>query len=357
MTTIKKLKKGALAEQLAHTLKERILLNKYNVGGYLPSVRQLTEEFELADKTIQRALKMVEKNGLIASEPRKGYKVLARAGNPSKGYPIAFILSVEDEMQEWDSFHKTLYRAFQLATIEKGWSILNINIMDESSAEIADKLKSSGACAAILDSSSVELFDLVREAGMISITVDSWDEYILTDTVNQDNYRGGYLAAEYLLKKKHTKIAWFGNVAESSASRERFGGATSAVVSRCCSSIELPKELQVNAYDENPLEAARKYLAKPKHAKAVLALWAPMAQALMIAAKEKGLRLGKDIDIVGWCINEEVEDFFGKNIKKRPPLITWSGNQLAAIAINMLEERRDHPEAPPLRINIPVTLH
>jgi hypothetical protein len=76
------------------------------------------------------------------------------------------------------------------------------------------------------------------------------------------------------------------------------------------------------------------------------------------AARELGLALGRDLDLVGWCAeghwDRAYEAAFGPG--QVPPTVTWSVTQMAEAALARLAERRAHPELPTMRMNIETRL-
>lgn len=64
--------------QLATILRQRIVSGEYPAGRQLPSIMAFMAEFELAAKTVQRALKVLEDEGLIITVPNRGSFTIGR---------------------------------------------------------------------------------------------------------------------------------------------------------------------------------------------------------------------------------------------------------------------------------------
>jgi len=62
--------------QVAISLSNRIKTGQYPQGSNLPSVRSLCEEFDVSINVIQRALKQMSQDGLIALQQGKGCRVI-----------------------------------------------------------------------------------------------------------------------------------------------------------------------------------------------------------------------------------------------------------------------------------------
>jgi LacI family transcriptional regulator len=329
-------------------------------GDYLPTVRELCAEHGVSIDTVSRALKSLEAAGLIASEPRRGYRVQARAGDPLKGFPVAYVPAIPPGPADPSHFYQMLNTAFQRAAGERGWSLLGINSAAARPAQIMGQLRTARAFGVILDNMNRELLALVEKAGMPAVMVDAWEEHTRLDVVVQDNYRGGYLAAEHLVQKGHKRVAWLGPVGDSPLSRERYGGACAALAAAGVRAPEIaPFDFPGGLTDDQRLERARALLAAEPRPKAVLALWGPVAVAVLNAARELGLVPGKDLDVLGWAPEENYDQVYAGTAGDDgyvPTSVVWSAREMAETAIARLGQRRENPDLPPLRINIPTDL-
>ena len=62
--------------QIASVIRATILRGKYAPGQQMPTIRALAEREECNPATVQKALKVLEKQGLIVSHGSKGYFVI-----------------------------------------------------------------------------------------------------------------------------------------------------------------------------------------------------------------------------------------------------------------------------------------
>lgn len=60
------------SQQVADILRARITSGVYEPGTLLPSIVRLSQEFEVATRTVQKALTILKDEGLIASHPGYG---------------------------------------------------------------------------------------------------------------------------------------------------------------------------------------------------------------------------------------------------------------------------------------------
>jgi LacI family transcriptional regulator len=324
-------------------------------SGYLPTIRDLSREHGLAARTVQRALEALENEGLIVSEPRRGYRVLSSSHDPNRGMPLAFLLSTNVEPRKWGTFEAMLSRAFQEAAVRRGWSLLAVRTAERRVEDVIEQLRAVHACGAVLDTLDPELIRAARHLGLPVVMADAWVEQASVDAVLQDNYRGGFLAAEHLLKKGHREVHWFGPLQNTPHGRERFGGAAAALAAAGCTIGT--EQIVVTKLPELDTQAAE-LLARPNRPRAILSLFRDSTLSLVKAARARGLVVGRDLDLVGWCAEELYEESYKALMPEGqlPAAICWSMADMGETALRRVVERRTAPDLAPLRIHVPVRL-
>jgi len=362
---------GRPGTQLSTKLRSEILAGKIAAGEFLPTERKLSASHGLAVMTVRRALQQLQREGLVTIEPRRGCRVLAAANDPLKGCPLAHLHAYSAETV-LDGVQSHINLALQGAAARRGWSALAVHVGPRPPAEVLEQLRAARAWGIILETAERGLLDLVRDSGVPAIMVNAWTEGAPFDAVLQDNYQGGFLAAQHLIERGHRKIAWFGPVGASNFSRERLGGASAALAA---AGLDLPAELRTDtallrsgategsvALAKEPAgrdleEAATELLSRRDRPKAVLTLWTDVALALAAAARKLGLVLGRDLDMVGWALEAHLDKyrptFAGGPV---PPMITWRVEDLARAAVARLAERRADPGMPAMRIAVATRL-
>jgi DNA-binding LacI/PurR family transcriptional regulator len=332
-----------------------IAAGNYQVGHFLPPVRELSSEHGLAPETVRRGLKSLEREGILDSVPRHGFRVLSRANDQDRGCPISYVLSAQDPEQAWTGFNRALLGALQAEASRRGWSVMGAGASGREPAEVLERCIASRAWGLIVDMHSPEIVALARDAGLTVVMVDAWHEEAEVDSVFQDDFLGGMLAGAHLAAAGHESVAWFGPVTGSVHSMGRYGGA---LLGLRRANARLGAEVGVDLDDPDLVERARRLLSRRNRPRAVMALWSNCAAAVGTAAGELGLKLGRDLDLVGWCaeemyLTEYAPQFPGGGV---PALVTWSIEALAQTAVARLAERRTRHEGPALRIKIPTRL-
>ena len=71
---------GRASTGLASQLRTRIQAGQFASGDFLPSVRELCGQHELAIETVCRGLRILESEGLITAVPRRGNVAMTTDG-------------------------------------------------------------------------------------------------------------------------------------------------------------------------------------------------------------------------------------------------------------------------------------
>ena len=109
-----------LAQQMAERLRGEILSGAYGVGAQFPTVRALAEMASVNPNTVQRALLILESEGLLVTKTTVGRfvtedeDVLGEARDKEKG---KFVASIIKEAKE-----KGMECEELLSHIQKGWT-------------------------------------------------------------------------------------------------------------------------------------------------------------------------------------------------------------------------------------------
>jgi LacI family transcriptional regulator len=326
-------------------------------GQFLPSERQLVSTHGWSGKTVRRALKILESEALIVAESRRGYRVVARALDPDKGCPLAFVVSNPRGIGT-EYFYRRIQGELQVAAGRRGWSLLGVGAEGKTPGEIAEQLQTARACGVIVDSVNPVLLELFGRIGIPVVMVDAWLAGAAFDAVIQDSFAGGLLAVSHLIERGHRRIGFLGHA---------LAGADLQVIERYCgvvggmlrAGLVLPGEMIAEGPFGNPagmLQAARELLSRPNRPEAVLALWQGATVAVARAARELGLVVGRDFEMVGWSTTEDYESEFLPNFPEGnvPAAVVWSVADLAETCIGVLMQRRAGPRMPTALTRIPM---
>jgi DNA-binding LacI/PurR family transcriptional regulator len=286
--------------------------------------------------------------------PRQGHRVLARAHDPLRGAPLAYVRALS-EAPAPDRLHGILIAGMEELAAERGWPLLALSSLGRKPKEVFAQLQSSRVCGVMLDTFDLELLKMVERAGMPAVMIETWRDGVEIDSVIQNNYQGGIQAARYLAERGHKRIAWLGRIEGGFLARERLSGALSGLAE---AGLGIPPELRVGGGRYNEYKQAHELLERPDRPTAVLALWRTPALALVQAAGELGLSVGRDVDIVGWTSEEQYDAYYRAQFREDvPPVaIVWSARAMAEAAMTRLVQRRADPGMAAVQIRIPTRL-
>lgn len=346
---------GRTSRQLTAELRRVIVSGAVPTGEFLPSLRELCRSHELSADTVLRAMRSLEREGLIAAEPRRGYRVLPAAGDRDEGRPLAYVLGTQMAGREWTGFNRLLLSSVQSAAASRGWSLLGVGAKGVSADQAIEQCVASHAWGVLIDVHDATVVEKARRAGLAAVMVDAWHAEAGVDAVVQDGFMGGLQAGEYLAARGHREVAWVGPVTDSVHSMGRFGGAVCALRA---AGAGIPEEMNVYTRPGSDVAPVLELLRRPDRPKAVLALWANRARDVAVAARELGLVPGRDFEMVGWCAEEQYDEVFGGALGEAPlpPMVVWSIAALAEAAVERLVQRREKPKLSPLWMKVPTRL-
>ena len=359
MMADKKIRAGRKAEALAEKLQNQLKAGEIRVGGFTPSERELSRTWGVSKMTVRRAMKLLEKKSLIEAEPGQGYRVLGRALDPAKGLPIAFVVSpLESHLFSSRRAGQIMLPIFQRCAALRGFAFLVLGIGEGGYREVAEQLESGRTSGVILDSCDQQLIDIVTRAGLPTVVVETWQPGTEVDSVVQDGFGGGLLAAEHLVSRGHKRFGWLGFDVRSRNPLvvDRYAGAVAGLARE---GMKFAREAATTGCIEDMRKAAMKLLSGTNRPTAIFALWQSASAGLISTARDLGLKVGKDFDMVGWANEEDYERDVGRlfDAGNVPAAITWKMSSMAETALERLELRRTRPDMPPIQLRIPTRLY
>lgn len=133
-----------------------------------------------------------------------------------------------------------------------------------------------------------------------TVYIDTYAEDMGIANVGSDDYKGGFLAARYLLGKGHKKIAFVGpNLDSPGVIQERFRGFCDACKQRY---IEVAPENIFEAWTmyEQGVEAGKKIAFSDKGFTAVATMSDIVAFGVMEGLRRSGLNVPGDVSVIGY---------------------------------------------------------
>jgi DNA-binding LacI/PurR family transcriptional regulator len=341
--------------QLVERFRAAIGRGVYTTGQFVPSARELSGEYGVSPETARRGLKMLEKEGLLVSEPRRGFRVAPQWEGSDDTRPVAFATDYLSDMSNAEPASWALSNAVQKIAGLRGWSSLGAHSSGGQRDRVLEQLISGGAWGVVLDSLDPEYYRTVCRAKLPVVMVNSMLEAERVDTVVQDNYLGGYLAARHLAATGARRIAWFGPARRWGHTRERHAGVVSGLAG---AGRALDRDMLSDTVDEELRDAAREMLRGGGRPDAVVAFDPDALRVLVATAGELGLVVEKDFRVVGWLVEECYASDYVPAFRGGPvsPAVVWKASSMAEWALTLLAARRGGQRGEAVRVNIPTRL-
>ena len=318
---------------------------------YLPSERELSNQYGVDRLTVRKALHLLLEEGLIRKHPGKGTVILPHAVSLNQevmSRSVAFILprgtlSV-DRITE--PFHANLFYLIGKELKARGCNLLYATIGSEGA--LPPHLLESGVMGFIFVSQVPQqalnqAFALQLPITMINRVSERYP------VVLEDRYNTARLALEHLYSLGHRNIAFINGVS---------GYYTTETCKQSYADfMETHPDvdgLMVDSYwnFENGMTVMKRILKKGAIPTAVCGCNAAVALGAMEAVKKAGIRVPQDLSVVGFDETEQCIQF--------SPTLTSVGVDiplLARIAVERLFSIVEHGNPGPLKTIIPVCLN
>lgn len=319
------------SKNLVKHLRTALIVGKYKESQYLPPVRDLCEEFGVSFETARRGLKALELEGLLTSEARQGFRVAAKTTIISARSPIAYVSRHLADLRNAQPANWAINQALTLVAAQRGKPTLGVHVQELDADEILARLNAAQLTGVVLDTLDEGLLKILAGTPLPLVMVNSWFEEAPVNVVLQDNYRGGYLAARWLVDAGARRVAWLGPSGEFCHTRERFGGVVAGLAS---ARQHMAGDMVWSGNEGDALAM----LSRPDRPDAVVAFTRSTAQSLRQAAEALRLTIGNDLLVIGWT----VDDFFDSEHRAVwaggpvPPAVVWSAREMAEAAMDLL---------------------
>ena len=224
-----------LYHQLASIIRKAIEDGTYKPGERLPSMDDLSEQYNVNKVTVRRALAELNSRGYIYSVPAQGTYVAERAAfNKTTARNRLLTVGLVSHLMAPGNtglYHMDIIQGMrdELGKIHANLVILPARHI-EPQIKIFDHMMQAGLDAIIyLGTFEPQTLRHMIENGPPAVLVDYTLRGLMVDTILLDNRGGGYQAVEHLLSLGHRSIAIILGAEEQLTTRERLEGAFDAV--------------------------------------------------------------------------------------------------------------------------------
>jgi DNA-binding LacI/PurR family transcriptional regulator len=339
---------------ISRELAQDIAAGKYAANGRLPSEAQLVKRFEVSRPTVARALRDLEADGLI--ERRAGSGTYVRLGAPERPTARQFGLLVAGRGST-EIFDRISAELASLSRVD-GYALFWSGASSARQAEAVTPEQALIAGEQFIERrvagvflvpfehseegrrSTRELVERFRQAGIPLVLLDRdfepFPQRSQFDVVGLDNFAGGFLAAEHLLRLGCQRLTFLTGAPAAPSVEARIAGMHEAQLRAGASTLD-------SVIFGAPQDAAFVAAAfTPGRFDAVICANDLMAAELLRSLDQARVRVPRDLAVVGF-------DDVQYATLLRVPLTTVHQPcaQIARVAYRALLERIADPTLPP----------
>ncbi len=290
--TVERSKPGKYRELEVH-LRAAIAAGKWAPGDRLPSFAELREQFGMAPSTVSRALLQLEQDGLLTRRPGSGIYVAMPRQKPLAGV-IGFqgFSFQESYLPYWID----LMRGIQNAAHEAGFEVLLL------SDQVRTRWDSVDGVLLHAEYTMVDDLPVPAEVPRVCVMFPSLDG----PTVHADDFDGVKRATQFLLELGHRRIGYLG-FEESVVIQTRLAGYRAALMDagivprpEWVRPLRLQLGPGVSWLGQFNMEVWLRDGWAEAGCTALLVQNDVIAQGVLIALKNAGIRVPQDVSVVGY---------------------------------------------------------
>jgi DNA-binding LacI/PurR family transcriptional regulator len=300
---------------VADAIIEKITAGQFLPSARIPSIRELSQTFNVAKSTVERALYRLVDKGILRAEQGRGIFVASNLPKRSDGQTrvVGFLAPMHSQTYVGRGFYPDVLSGIQESLSQSDRSLLVINERGLGRADPSVNLHEELVDAYIVIGPVGNKFiHLVRKVGRPLVFVDHDASGLGHDSVIADNVKGGVMMTKHLLDLGHKDIAFLGGLLKAeidpndkhyidTAARERFSGFRIAMET---AGIQVDEERNLFRVEDRVSEYAYTSLEeawnKGLHPTGLVCFGTESADAIIRFAAKKGLKVPGDLSIVGF---------------------------------------------------------
>lgn len=271
------------------------------------TIKDIAKKLQISTSTVSRALRNA---GDVHAETKKAVLHLSEE---LKYQPNKLALSLQQNqthtigviVPNLDYVLATMVRGIDEVALEAGYTVMVCQSNESFGREMVNtrRLMNSLVDGFIISvSSETKVFDhfqKIQDKNMPMVVFDRVSPSLLAPRVKLDNKEGGLLATEHLIAQGYKRIAILAGPKNLTISNHRLEGYLTALKKH---KIKADPELIIHCdfNQEFAYKATLELLAMKKRPDAIFTISDRMAIGAMLAIKEMGLAMPKDIGLVGF---------------------------------------------------------
>ena len=322
------------------------------------TIKDIAKKLQISTSTVSRALR----NAPDVNPETK--KAVLNLSEELKYQPSKLALSLQQNqthtigvlVPNLDFMLSTMVRGIDEVALEAGYTVMVCQSNESFGREIVNtrRLVESLVDGFIVSiSSETKTFDHIRkisDKNLPMVIFDRMIEDIKAPSVRIDNKEGGMLATEHLIEQGYKRIAILAGPRNLSISNDRKDGYIAALKK---AKIKFDPDLVVHCdfNQQYAYNATMNLLSRRHRPDAIFTISDRMAIGAMLAIKEKGLTMPKDIGLVGFN-NEPVTSLVTPSISS----VEQPAFELGKTAAKLFIERMHNDQMDDVEIVLPTRL-
>ncbi len=271
------------------------------------TIKDIAKQLNISLSTVSRALRNASD---VKVETRKAVLALAEE---LKYEPNRLAISLRERqthtigviVPNLDYVLSMMVRGIDEAALEAGYTVMVCQSNESFGREIVntkrllDSLVDGFIISVSSETKSFEHFKKITERNLPLVVFDRVVPDLTAPNVHIDNEEGGFLATEHLIEQGYKRIAILAGPKNLVISNQRMAGYLSALKK---SKIKKEEALIIHCdfNQDYAYNATKELLNMKKRPDAIFTISDRMAIGAMLAIKEYGLKMPKDIGLVGF---------------------------------------------------------
>ncbi len=302
---------------ITRELSTEILAGKYRQTGRLPSETQLVQRFKVSRPTIGRALRSLQEQGLVERRAGSGTYVRSGKDRPADAHVGSQQLGlIVPSLRQTEIFEVICGELASLARMNDyglWWGssaspVTEAKMTVQEAEDLCTRFIERGVSGVFFvpfehqtdrEASNRRITERLRQAGIPVVLIDrdvgAFPTRSEFDLVGVDNFAGGYMLAEHLIKLGMRRLAYVMRPMTASTVDARIAGARIAMLDH---GIDLPPNF-VHAGDPTDPKFVRSFV-QAHQLDAILCTSDHIAAQLLQTLNKLGINVPKDLRIVGF---------------------------------------------------------
>jgi len=346
--------------QISRELLTEIAGGKYGPGGRLPSEAQLCKKFGVSRPTVGRALRELQEQGLIDRRVGSGTYVRATrsASDPAAYRQLGLLVPGLGKIEIFEVICGELAGLARVHDFGMLWGgsarpRVDVDMTPQEAEALADLFVEKGVSGVFFapfehttdrDPANRRIVERFRRAGipliLLDRDLDPFPHRSPSDLVGIDNFAGGYLLAEHLLKLGARRLTFVTRPLSAATVHARIAGAQAALTAHGVD----PDSSFVQVGDPTDLAFARRVLAG-RRVEAVICTNDLTAAQFMQSLGRLKVGVPKPLRVVGF---DDVR--YATLLPVQLTTMQQPCREIAVAAFQAMRERIADPALPPRSI-------